>query len=274
MFGSFAELDGAPGPPKLARELEGDPHTRLRAAGPRTDELGACSPMMLVLLLLIQPVAAAGAPCSAAKPCVSADHDCGGHDIEVGRNGSFTQSGCLALCKATKGCQGFVLDAISAEEKGQCKIAPKPGEACCLLKTSCVHQTAKKGDTAVSFLDPPPPPAPPPPLQHEWCPAYHKINSANICDPSGPIQTADGVCFLFISVVFNRKHRVCPLSSAFRRDQKRKMIQGCGTSSTIARNFTSPQENLRSHFLSCDCLLAITGGAPATRRRCALLSPF
>ncbi len=135
--------------------------------------------------------------CSPSKPCVSHDHDCSGNDIfEVGRNQSYTMDACTALCKATQGCTGFVLDAIIGEEKAQCKINPKPGEACCLMKTECINQQAKPHDTAVSF-QPVPPPPPPPGFFKAWCPAYHRIHSASMCDPSGPIQTADGVWHVF-----------------------------------------------------------------------------
>jgi sucrose-6-phosphate hydrolase SacC (GH32 family) len=115
----------------------------------------------------------------------------------VGRNASYTEAECLALCKATKDCGGFVLDAIPGELKSQCKVQPKSGEACCLLKTDCSRLQQKKGDTAVSVRPPPPPPAPPNPLFEQWCPAYHRIHSTNMCDPSGPIQTADGVWHVF-----------------------------------------------------------------------------
>eukprot|EP01047_Picozoa_sp_COSAG01_P013321 COSAG01_NODE_622_length_14779_cov_69.589305_1_plen_736_part_10 len=130
--------------------------------------------------------------CSAARPCIVDDHDCAGNDIfDLGRTKAYTFQECLALCSSTQGCTGFVHDRIPSEAKGQCKVTSlPPNEGCCLLKTACVNYSAKKGDTAVSI-------APPPENLTDWCPAYHKIHSTAMCDPSGPIQTADGAWHIF-----------------------------------------------------------------------------
>eukprot|EP01043_Picozoa_sp_COSAG02_P042640 COSAG02_NODE_3641_length_6437_cov_237.157936_1_plen_434_part_10 len=108
---------------------------------------------------------------------------------------------CLALCRATKRCGGFVWDAIATESHSQCNVSKlPPDQGCCLMKRSCSPGAYKKGDTAVSFQPPPPPtprPAPPNPAQKQWCPVYHAIHSPSLCDPSGPIQTSDGLWHIF-----------------------------------------------------------------------------
>jgi sucrose-6-phosphate hydrolase SacC (GH32 family) len=143
--------------------------------------------------------------CTQDAPCVYRGRGCDGANIfEIGRTTSYTMAQCLALCRVTNGCEGFVFDAIANESKIQCKVSKLPADqACCLMKRACSPGAHKQGNTAVSFkpVPPPAPPAPPPappnPAQKQWCPAYHAIHSANLCDPSGPIQTPDGLWHIF-----------------------------------------------------------------------------
>ena len=147
--------------------------------------------------------------CTQDAPCVYRGRGCNGANMfEIGRTTSYTMAQCLALCRATNGCEGFVFDAIANESKSQCKVAKLPADqACCLMKRACSPGAHKQGDTAVSFKPVPPPaplPAPPNPAQKQWCPAYHAIHSANLCDPSGPIQTPDGLWHIFDDYVAKR----------------------------------------------------------------------
>ena len=90
-------------------------------------------------------IAVPGAP---ARPAtIHNNTDCPGGDLfNVGRSSGMARvDDCVALCNHTATCVGFVWDTIPKELAGQCH--GKPGQGCCLLKSSCGKFATKQGDT-------------------------------------------------------------------------------------------------------------------------------
>ena len=148
----------------------------------------------------------------AEKAITMVDHDCSGGDIfQAGRAHGYTEmSQCSALCKATKGCRGFVWDTIQSEVGSQCH--GKKGEFCCLMKTVCDRFKPKKGDIAVSLGHPEIPAVPPKPgpgcILHSGAPSVQQFRP-DASDASSGVngvwsQTAGGTATAGPTLVHTR----------------------------------------------------------------------